>query len=384
MTRNPFLMTLMIGFFAFFAMGSMCDPEIDPVCPEGEKECNGECIPEDEECPSEGNCPEGQVECADGTCADTPEECEGGVLGCREDGTCEPNFYSDQDMGDHPTGSYGLRQLRTGGGLEAANSNGDILAVNAYAEDQAVHYWQMTEVDDDQMVVNVFQDGIIVNRVFEFLNPEGEVILEQNPLVEATPDEADYSPLLQVWYVHVPDGYTANTIKSTETLQQAADDFETTGIWLEPTGSVILVEITDPSVGFDRIEDIDTSLQPFVVPVWKNRQVANAWFGFLTSHEDEVSIWVEDQDDWTYMPVPLPANLLQFQGCPGRIVYEELNQVGNSLYSPVVTRIYVDPKGADCEALPTNTEDIFDAIEAGTYEFSTWQSIAMVTSMFPY
>ncbi len=393
MNRNT--LWIACGVVVLALAGFSCDPEIEP-CPEGEYDCHGECIPDGEECLDP--CPEETPHrCPDGTCVADESECDT-EHGCRADDTCDPNYYEDPDLGSYPTDSYGLRQVRVGTSIRARRSGHDIAAINAWAEDSQVHYWLLTEVyehggnEADVRAVNVFQDGVIVHRLFEFVRPDGSIILEQNPIIESTADMADYSPLVQIWFVHVPDGYIPNTIKSLDSIDAAAIDEEFTGIWVEPTPAVIVLDVTDPSIGLESIGDIQQDWRPEQISVWYDSREASAWMHFLTPHEDGISIFVADppQGDWSHMPEPLPAEVWQPQACAGRNIYLEMNKPGRTLYSPVVTRMYFDPgfgpspTTAQCQSLPTNAQDLYDALDDGTYSYSTWAEIVMVTAQFPY
>ncbi len=409
MKLNPGWSACLIAAACLVGLGlTGCDPFIDPACDPGEIECpDGTCVPEGEECPPLEECPEGYIECPDGTCvpegeecptgecpADTPIRCddeEGTCVAyewecCRLAGTCDPNRYDQASLGPQDTSAYRDRLMSD---FDVRNSNGDILSVNAWAEGDAVRYWLLQDVDSNAIAVDMFPDGARVNRMYDVVNEDLQYV--QDPVLEHLPSDTQYSSLVQIWLVHVPDGYTPDAMKSVSAIENAADDAET-GVWLEPTDSVRVVEVTDQSVGLHRIGDIDVNRQPLQIPVWKDGYEAHAWLDFITPAADEVSLGVAINDESLVTPPdPLPASLFQPLDCHGRNIFEEKNLPGRTLYQPLTIRMYIEFDGGDhitgndCDDTPTSADALLADINSddSTYQFSEHADMLLMTPQFP-
>ncbi|MDF1565202.1 MAG: hypothetical protein P1V51_19350 [Deltaproteobacteria bacterium] len=309
---------------------------------------------------------------------------DGGGGDCVTAGTCNPNKYADSDMGVYDTGNYGLLLLDTNGDTvpdTPAIANGDISRVNAYAMDQAIEYWLLSEVDSNGFLVDTFAGvNTFLNRVYVILDSTGAK--SGRSVITEAPD-GTYSPLFQIFYVHTPAGYTADTMKSEASITNAAADPET-GVWVQGTNQVWVIQIVDSSVGLAGATGAnDPELRP-------------AWLGGFTvygyaipgGNSDGTMPTANDSTDPDNVPPdPYLSDLWTFKQqsqplCAGRNVY--LDVYGGLGYSPVpVLHPYLVPNGT-CAQIPTNDADVVQAILDGTYtENPNRGDIVVVTPQSP-
>ena len=280
----------------------------------------------------------------------------GGGGGCRDTGTCTPNAYKDDDAGDYDTSNYPLLFLDTnddGVPDTPSNKNGVIPLIDAYANDQPIKYWLATTVDENGRPGDIFADvgTIPVHRVYRFF--EGTVELG-TPVLSAPPDAATYSPFYQEVIVDLPPngGYVPDTMKAEATILAAAAD-AATGIFLEYTNRVWVIEVVDPSV------TLEQNTQP--------QSLKRYWFNGFTvqgyplpggNTDGTIPIASTSDDPRTVPPEPFLSNVLQFKEesgplCGGRNVYQA--NLGDPEYTPVPIRTgFLVP---DCTTVPTNYED---------------------------
>ena len=292
---------------------------------------------------------------------------DGGGGDCVTNGTCTPNKYADTDMGTYDTGNYGLLLLDTTGNSvpdTPTSTNGDIARVNAYAVDTAIEYWLLSEVDSNGFLVDTFAGvNTFLNRVYVILDSTGAK--SGRSVITEAPD-GNYSPLFQIFYVHTPVGYVADTMKSEASITNAAADAET-GIWVQGTNQVWVIQIVDQSVGLSGATGAD---DPELRPAWLGGFTVYGYAipggntdGTMPTANDSV-------DPDSVPPDPYLSDLWQFKqqsapACAGRNVY--LDVYGGLGYSPVpVLHPYLVPNGT-CDQIPTNDTGVVDAIVAGTY-----------------
>ncbi len=284
----------------------------------------------------------------------------GGGATCRETGTCNPNAYSDNDLGNYDSSSYPLLFLDTNDdGIpdKAQNHDGQVPLIDAWADDQPVKYWLATPVNDMAQPGDIFPDvgTIPVNKIYRFF--EGTVELG-TPVVSAPPDANPYTPFYQEVIVDLPPnaGYVPDTLKSEATILAAAAD-DTTGILLEYTNRVWVVEIVDPSVTLARHTQDPPTLDPF----WYDGFTVRGYVLPGGNTDGTIPIASNSADPRSVPPEPFLSSLLQFKEengplCGGRNVYQA--GLGDPNYTPVPIRSgYLVP---DCSTIPTNYEACLD------------------------
>jgi hypothetical protein len=307
----------------------------------------------------------------------------GGNPTCIDLGNCDPNKYSDTDMGTYDTANYGLLFLDTnndGVPDTASNANGDIVLIDAFANDQAITYWLLSEVNDQGFLVDTFPGGnTFLNRVYVFVDPSGAKVGDS--VVTEAPDGSNYSPLFQVFLVHVPQGYIPDTIKSEATITNAASD-PATGIWVEATNTVWVIQLVDASVGLASAAGVN---DPELKSAWLGG--FKVWGYDIPGGNSDGSMQVANTstNPGEVPPDPYLSELWQFkkQGgriCGGQNVYLDL--YGNLGYSPVpVLHSYEVPT---CSSVPRNANDVITEIQNGTYTPNPNRSdIVVVTPQSP-